>query len=276
MNTTTERKNYLICIDSDGCAIDSMNVKHIRCFGPAFIEVWHLEEEQESIIKRWNEINLYSSTRGINRFKGLALLLQELPDAGPASDIQRFIAWTESAPELSNDALCAVCSSTETNCMFEKALRWSLRVNELIGQLPIPAPFSPVPQCLKAIRQEADIAVVSSANAEAIRTEWEQGGLLNDVSRIFSQSDGSKAQCIKKILQMGYQPDHVLMVGDAPGDYDAATQNQVWFYPILAGKEESSWQQLTNSYLTKFFHNGFSVELQLNLLNGMKRNLGIL
>lgn len=30
--------DFLICIDSDGCAIDTMNIKHIRCFGPCFIQ----------------------------------------------------------------------------------------------------------------------------------------------------------------------------------------------------------------------------------------------
>ena len=28
-----KKKRYLICVDSDGCAMDTMDVKHIRCFG---------------------------------------------------------------------------------------------------------------------------------------------------------------------------------------------------------------------------------------------------
>lgn len=27
-------KDFLICIDSDGCAMDTMDIKHFRCFGP--------------------------------------------------------------------------------------------------------------------------------------------------------------------------------------------------------------------------------------------------
>ena len=38
------RKDYLICVDSDGCAIDSMDIKHVRCFGPCLIKEWDLEE----------------------------------------------------------------------------------------------------------------------------------------------------------------------------------------------------------------------------------------
>ena len=28
------RRPYLVCVDSDGCAMDTMDIKHKRCFGP--------------------------------------------------------------------------------------------------------------------------------------------------------------------------------------------------------------------------------------------------
>ena len=39
-----KKKRYLICVDSDGCAMDTMDVKHIRCFGPCMVKEWGLEE----------------------------------------------------------------------------------------------------------------------------------------------------------------------------------------------------------------------------------------
>ena len=36
-------RDYLLCVDSDGCAIDGMTIKHKKCFGPAFIEEFGLE-----------------------------------------------------------------------------------------------------------------------------------------------------------------------------------------------------------------------------------------
>ena len=33
-----KKKDYLICVDSDGCAMDTMNIKHIKCFGPCMVE----------------------------------------------------------------------------------------------------------------------------------------------------------------------------------------------------------------------------------------------
>ena len=76
---TFERKHdYLVCVDSDGCVMDTMNCKHFHCFGPCMVAEWGLEEWKQPILDRWNVINLFSMTRGINRFKGLAMALKEI------------------------------------------------------------------------------------------------------------------------------------------------------------------------------------------------------
>ena len=72
-----KKQEYLICIDSDGCAMDTMDIKHFKCFGPCMVKEWGLEPWKEALLKRWNEVNLYSMTRGINRFKALAIVLRE-------------------------------------------------------------------------------------------------------------------------------------------------------------------------------------------------------
>ena len=63
-------KEFLVCVDSDGCAMDTMEVKHRKCFAPKAIEVWELENIEKRFLEIWNNVNLYSKTRGINRFKG--------------------------------------------------------------------------------------------------------------------------------------------------------------------------------------------------------------
>ena len=47
LNEFVKKNQYLICVDSDGCAMDTMDVKHIRCFGPCMVKEWGLEEWQE-------------------------------------------------------------------------------------------------------------------------------------------------------------------------------------------------------------------------------------
>ena len=46
-----KEKEYLVCIDSDGCAIDSMKIKHTECFGPALAEVWNLGDRALEVQK---------------------------------------------------------------------------------------------------------------------------------------------------------------------------------------------------------------------------------
>lgn len=61
-----KKKDFLVCVDSDGCAMDTMDIKHIRCFGPCMVDEWELGQWRDEILARWNEINLYTMTRGIN------------------------------------------------------------------------------------------------------------------------------------------------------------------------------------------------------------------
>ena len=85
----------------------------------------------------WLSINLYSITRGINRFKGLALALEETKKRGwcDAEGLEEFVTWTKEAKELSNPALLALTQKVENPCI-EKALLWSIRTNRAIHGLP--------------------------------------------------------------------------------------------------------------------------------------------
>ena len=98
-------------------------------------------------------------------------------------------------------------------------------------------------QGLAAAAEFADVAVVSSANRDAVLEEWGKYGLLDHVDLVLAQDAGSKQHCIAMLLGKGYAPDHVLMVGDAPGDRAAAQANGVYFYPILVKKEAAFWQE---------------------------------
>ena len=46
-----KKKDYLICVDSDGCAMDTMNIKHIKCFGPCMVEEWGLQRWEKEILE---------------------------------------------------------------------------------------------------------------------------------------------------------------------------------------------------------------------------------
>lgn len=241
-----KKKDFLICVDSDGCAMDTMDSKHRLCFGPCMVEEWELGQWRGEILKRWNEINLYTRTRGINRFKGLAMALAEIDRRyTPIAGVEALTEWADKAGELSNDALQRQIRVRPDPCL-EKALRWSLAVNKAVDALPEAEkqPFPGVLEGLEAARLFADVAVVSSANREAVLAEWSAHGLLAGVDVLLAQDAGSKAHCIAALLEKGYDRDRVLMIGDAPGDQAAAAQNGVFYFPILVRREAESWREL--------------------------------
>lgn len=238
-------KDFLFCIDSDGCAIDTMDIKHIRCFGPCMVDEWGLSEWKAPILTRWNEVNLYTMTRGINRFKGLAKALREVHEKYVNIDgIEVLENWVEETNELSNNALKRAIEINDNICL-KKALSWSIKVNESINQLSFEdkRPFEGVKEALAYASQFGDIAIVSSANMQAVVEEWEEHHLLEYVDIILAQDAGTKAYCIQELLKKGYDKDKVLMTGDAPGDLDAAKKNDVLYYPILVRNENASWKE---------------------------------
>ncbi len=272
-----KKSEYLVCIDSDGCAMDTMEVKHRECFGPQWIYTYGLGAHFEEYMKIWLDINLYSITRGINRFKGLALALQEVEKQGDVrtGGLDEFVKWTEEAKELSNPALLALAQKSNSECI-EKALLWSIRTNRAINNLPADdKPFDNVKVTMDAMCKAADLVAVSSANGEAVEAEWTKHQLKEDCRVLLCQEAGSKAFCIGELMKKGYDPAKILMVGDAPGDRDAAMKNGVRYYPILVGKEGESWTRLKEEAFPKLLAGTFDDEYQAMLIREFEQNLGV-
>lgn len=264
---------FLVCIDSDGCAIDSMTIKHEKAFGPAFIDIWKIDEDhKEAILKEWNTLNLYSLSRGINRFQGLLAILKAHTEYIDADQLKLFEQWVETTKALSAANLQQAYEETGADVM-KKALAWSELVNKKIAELPLANSFEGVVDTIRQIKEQADIAVVSSANLQAIKEEWEASGLYDYVDHVFSQSDGTKSKCIHKLIQSGYDRKKTIMLGDALGDHKAAAENQVWFYPILAAKESASWKEFKQKYFSLFLNQQFDTTIQDTLFSEMKENL---
>ncbi len=270
-----KRKDYLICVDSDGCAMDTMDIKHIQCFGPCMVEEWELSEWKAPILERWNVMNLYSMTRGINRFKGLAMALKEINDTYcKIEDVDILDQWVEESPELSNPALERTIAENDS-VILKKALSWSKKVNESINALSDDKklPFEGVKEALAYAHQYCDIAIVSSANRQAVEDEWALYHLLEHVDIILAQDVGSKAFCIQELLKKGYDNNNVLMVGDAPGDHDAARKNDVSYYPILVKHEKESWEEFENIALGRLIAGSYSGEYEQVKVNQFLENL---
>lgn len=269
-----KQHDYLVCIDSDGTAIDAMNVKHKKCHGPSFIDIWGLDAHREEIQKMWDEINLYSKDRGVNRFIALVKILQRID--GKYIDAKEDIAvleeWIMETKGLSNKYLKEEIERTD-NATLKKALTWSELLNKRISELTFgdKPPFDGVKDCLAFIKENADIAIVSSSNFEAIYSEWNYYGLLDYVDVLTSQDVGTKGQCISRLISLDYDPEKILMMGDAYPDTEAAEANGVWYYPIMTNRETESWNALKDKYFD-IFKNGNYRDVQAQLITDFEEN----
>ena len=132
---------FLICIDSDGCAFDTMELKHKECFIPNIIKFWGLQAVSKYAREAAEFVNLYSKWRGINRFPALIdtfnLLAErdEVKARGvtmPAAPNLRHWATTET--KLGNPALEAYCKEHYHEDMHV-ALAWSKAVNATVADV---------------------------------------------------------------------------------------------------------------------------------------------
>lgn len=97
---TTKKEAFVFCVDSDGCAMDTMTYKHQLFFGPIAAEVFGVTN-REVFLKEWDHVNLYSRTRGVNRFVGLVMRL----DYAGLKGIDRLKDWVANTKSLSNASL---------------------------------------------------------------------------------------------------------------------------------------------------------------------------
>ena len=63
-----------------------------------------------------------------------------------------------------------------------------------------------------------------------------------------------------------YPTDHILMIGDAPGDMKAAKANDALFYPINPGHEEASWQRFYEEAVHKFLAEEYAGDYEASLI----------
>jgi phosphoglycolate phosphatase-like HAD superfamily hydrolase len=263
--------DFLVAIDSDGCAFDTMELKHKECFIPHTINSYNLQAVSKYAREAAEFVNLYSKSRGINRFPALVETLQWLQKRPAVIDrnIQitipaALIQWIETESKLGNPALAARVQETSDPAL-QQALDWSEKVNETVAQIVrgVP-PFPGVRECLEKLSSQADQIVCSATPNEALRAEWSEHGIDTFVQAICGQETGTKKQTLANAAK--YDPNRVLMIGDAPGDYRAAAANQCLFFPINPAAEEASWKRLLEEGIEHFLNGTFAGDYQTVLL----------
>jgi phosphoglycolate phosphatase-like HAD superfamily hydrolase len=134
-------------------------------------------------------------------------------------------------------------------------------VEKVVRNVP---PFPFVRECLQKLSGKADMLVISATPNDALQREWEEHNIASFVAAICGQEIGTKKQTLAVAAK--YPAGNALMIGDAPGDHQAAVANKVLFFPINPGAEEQSWQRLFEEGIDRFLKGEFAGEYQEELL----------
>jgi len=262
---------FFIGIDSDGCVFDSMEIKQKECFAPMFIKHHGLQAVSKYAREVWEFVNLYSKTRGINRFPALVRALGLLRERHEAQDRDAKVPsypaldeWIARETKLGNATLATEVERGNNGLAQVKV--WSDAVNAQIAEIVhgVP-PFPLVRDCLSQALGRADMMVISQTPCDALEREWAEHDLARFVQAIAGQEMGTKTEHLQFATTGKYPADKVLMIGDAPGDHKAAKANGVLFYPILPGREEASWERLHSEALGRFFDGTYAGDYEASL-----------
>jgi len=253
------RRKFFIGIDSDGCAFDTMEIKHKECFCPNTIKYWNLQGVSKYAREAVEFVNLYSKWRGINRWPALVMvfdLLRERPEVIarkiPITEAKPLRTFIESGLPLSNEGLKQYLKK-HYHPELEQGLAWSEAVNAAVADMVhgVP-PFPYVRESLEMMYEDADMIVVSATPTEALVREWQEHSLDRYIRVIAGQEMGSKTQHLAMAAGGKYPSDHILVIGDAPGDMKAAKANNALFYPINPGAENESWERFFKEAYRRF------------------------
>ncbi len=257
-------KKFFIGIDSDGCAFDSMEIKHKECFCPMTIKHFGLQPVSKYAREAFEFVNLYSKDRGANRFPALIRVLdwlRERPEVIARKTniphLPRTRQWIKEETKLGNPALKAIVAKTQ-DPELKQLLDWSEAVNRMIEDLVFGLPPFPfVRESLEKAKVNADMMVVSQTPCEALEREWQEHGIETYVHIIAGQEMGTKKEHLQFAAKDKYPAENILMIGDAYGDLKAAQGVNACFFPILPGREEDSWKRFHDEGLGRFLNGKF-------------------
>ena len=252
---------------------DTMEVKQKECFCPNLIKHFNLQAASKYAREVWEFVNLYSKTRGCNRFLAVKYAFEfmrhrkEFRDRNiNVPEMPEMHKWIEVETKLGNAALEEKVFRTG-NTELTDLLGWSIDVNDTIAAIVHGiSPFPGVQDVLEKASGKADMIVVSQTPVEALEREWKENKIDGYIELIAGQEYGTKTEHLKYAAKDKYDSDKILMIGDAPGDLKAAKANRVLFYPIIPGREEYSWAKLLDEGIDKFFAGTYSGGYETQLL----------
>ncbi|MEW6943146.1 hypothetical protein V3M81_06805 [Trueperella pyogenes] len=266
-------KDFFVGIDSDGCAIDAMDIKHYECFTPCYIKYFDLQPISSLVRETAIFVNLLSTTRGMNRWVTLDLILDRLKERPEVlergvvlpegTQLKAFLA---SGLPLSAGGIRQFADAHPSG-EIERCIAWGEGVNRMVEWMVHGcAPFPGVREAFELMSERADLMTVSAASTRFLEREWAEHGLDRYMQVMAGQEMGTKADHLRLAAKDKYDDDHILLIGDAPGDRAAAAAQGVAWYPIIPGQERQSWERLRVEAFDRFLSGSYRGEYEDSLM----------
>jgi hypothetical protein len=273
-------REFFIGIDSDGCVFDSMEVKQKEFFIPNALKTFSLFNISKLVRETWEFVNLRSVHRGSNRFPAMLKVFELLSEREEIingkftlPDMSALQEWVKSETRLGNATLRKHVEESGDKSL-ELVLRWSETVNREIDEwLHDMPPFPLAARGIEELSPLADILVISQTPLEALEKEWHENDLKKHTRLIAAQEHGTKAEHISLAAKGKYPDNKILIIGDAFGDMNAAKVNHVLFFPVIAGKEDLSWERFLNEGLERFLNGTYAGRYAESLLKDFRKSL---
>ena len=285
LKTHEPKSKYFVGIDSDGTVFNSMELKHKDCFIGSLIRIFNLAPITHEIHIVWNYVNIFSVNRGTNRFKALVLTFNYLREMNiiktlnmKIPDLKILKKWIDKTERLSNDSLLKFSKevSSDEKILLETVIEWSKDVNRMVQITAINLP--PMQGALNAmglLKNNVDLVVISNTPLETLDREWSENNIDKNILYIGGQETGTKTQMLKAVAENKYDHDKILIIGDAPGDLQAAQNINALFFPICPMREEKSWTEFNKVGYEYFINNSYGGEYQNNQIRKFQSILNI-
>lgn len=280
MNQSTSIKTF-VALDSDGCVVDTMAAKQHGFLQPLMVRTLALSEPEATLYLACADyVNLYSVTRGISRFKAILLNFEtynahpEVLKQGytpiPTDDLRAFV---ESGLPLGNPGL-TTWLATHPSSFLEKILAWSQAVNREIVDSGAEFPaYEGARRALKVLQGRSEAGIVSQSPEAVLREDWGRQGLLDYVQHVAGQEVGLKVKQLTALTDGRFARENVIMIGDAPGDLEAAKTFGCRFFPILPGQEEASWEIFNTGIYDAFVRGEYTLEQEAAFIEAFEKVL---
>jgi len=252
-----------IILDSAGTVLDCMGVRHSLAYFPAFADAFFKGADKAALEEVWSFVALRSRSRSASRFRLLVSALRlarRHPSIGSRRQREEEVAaaldhWLASERAPTAAAIERAMRDRSFAESLVPAAIWSLDVDARLSALPPVRAFEGAREALKELSARARIVVAGEGRAQDTERDWRKAGLLGSSLGLGEVAFvGEEGGTIGEIASAAksYARGPVLVVGDSPGELEAARSSGTAFFPIRPGKERESWQRLARDFFPAF------------------------